>query len=265
MTNGIVALPGSLIIPAVRAAGGGGFPPPPIAAFLPWAWYDFADATTVTLDGSGNISFVKDKSGLGHHIGQSNSARRPAPSTLNARGAATFVSASQTDLTLADGAGAPAPDPLAQPQVIFVVWTQTVAPANPPGTYWPGPYELSGLDLFMVNNNSTLRAQQGFNKINANVGDPGVPAAPFTQRTMTVIANGTASPFDSAIRVEGNQYNGLLDGGTISSVALGGRPSGGVGFHMDGQIGEVLIYGGPLTSGQIVAVESYLQTKWNAP
>ena len=56
------------------------------------AWYDAADASTITLNGS-NVSQWDDKSGSGRHLSQVTASRQPsyAASTLNDRPLITLV------------------------------------------------------------------------------------------------------------------------------------------------------------------------------
>lgn len=65
---------------------------PPMAIPGLYAWYDFADSSTMTLNG-GNISQIADKSGNGKAMAQAAAAAQPALTTnaLNGRSAATFT------------------------------------------------------------------------------------------------------------------------------------------------------------------------------
>ena len=55
------------------------------------SWYDFSDTATLTLDGSGNIQTINDKSGNARHATQATSTLRPAVGAINGLTAAQYV------------------------------------------------------------------------------------------------------------------------------------------------------------------------------
>lgn len=221
-----------------------------------WAWYDFSDASTITLDGSGKISAILDKSGLGHHLYQTTPAQRPSQSTLNALACGLFTSAAKTVLVI------PAvTDPLPQPYVIFVVYTQSVAASS---GYFPGPIggtssPTPNPNLFVNDSNSLIVMQQGLSSITRG----SAPIAPFLQRQMTLVFNGASSRF----RITGTETDGTVAVDPVTTVVLGAQqyPYIDTNDGLDGKIGEVLYYYGPLSNAQIAGVESYLAAKWATP
>jgi hypothetical protein len=68
------------------------------------AWFDASDLSTLTLDGSGNVTTWADKSGLGNTVTQATSANRPGY-TYGPRASVNFVAASSHALVDSSGAG----------------------------------------------------------------------------------------------------------------------------------------------------------------
>ena len=219
-----------------------------------WAWWDFSDTTTISLDGSGNILQILDKTGNGHNALQSAAAQRPAESTLNGLNCGLFNSAIKTALITAGW-----PTTLIQPFTVALVWTQTIASG---ATYQPGPIGGAASPppaiLFDNFNNTDLVMEQGAGSIIVAM------AAPYTQQQASLVFNAGSSSF----RLNGTAHAGSVDGDTMTNFALGAShfptdPT--ILQHQDGKIGEVLVYEGALTAAQLSAVESYLKVKWATP
>ena len=220
-----------------------------------WAWYDFSDTSTVTLDGSGKISAILDKSGLGHHLYQTTPAQRPSTATVNGLQAGLFAGRSQTVLEI------PAvTDPLPQPYVIFGVFTQDSAPT---AGHWPGPIGGTAAptpnpNWFVNDANSAVVMQQGVSSI-VRAG-----SAPFTQRQVTGVFNGGSSNY----RWGGTDAFGTVQNYPVTTVVLGAQQYPylpGENDGLDGKICEILYYYGPLSTAQQLGVEAYLKAKWATP
>ena len=219
-----------------------------------WAWWDFSDTTTISLDGSGKIQQILDKTGNGHNAVQTVAAQRPSQSTLNALNCGLFASASQTFLVASGWTSA-----LPQPFTIALVWTQTIASS---ANYQPGPIGGSPSPppaiLFDNFNNTSLVMEQGAGSILV------AKAAPYTQQQATLVFNGAASAF----RLNGVSQAGAVDGDTMTNFALGtshAPSSNTIVQEMDGKLAEILVYNSALTAAQLAAVESYLKAKWATP
>lgn len=219
-----------------------------------WAWWDFSDTTTITLDGSSKISTILDKTGNGHNATQGTAAQRPAESTLNGLNCGLFASASHTMLTATGWTTL-----LSQPFTVALVWTQSIA-ANP--NYQPGPIGGTPVPppaiLFDNATNGFIVMEQGSGSILVAL------SAPYTQQQATLTYNGASS----TLRLNGVSTAGSVDGDTMTNFALGTshNPSDpSIVQEMDGKIGEVLVYEGALTAAQLSAVESYLKSKWGTP
>ena len=219
-----------------------------------YAWYDFAATSTLTLDGSGNIAAIADKSGNGHDLSNTDATQRPATSLLNGLNAGRFASASLTCLYRA-----PLTDPLVQPFTIAIVFTQTVAGTltTTPGPYGGGP-QGPNPTIFVTNSGTAIAFLQGGNAIVTAL------ASPFTQQQITGIGDGASS----VLRLNGVAHAGTIDNDPIEAISLGVRiipPNAANHDAMDGQIGECLIYNSHLSATQLSAVEAYLKAKWGTP
>lgn len=219
-----------------------------------WAWYDFSDATTLTVDGASKIQTVRDKSGNGHDVAQGTPANRPGQTTINALNAGLFASSLGTNLF-----GGPFAPGLPEPYTVFVVNTLTAAaaPGYNPGSV--GGSQLGSQILIQTDVNS-----RPFLQLNASTILTGAQPQPHTQYLFSAIVDGASS----SMRVNGVSTGGVLDVSTLSTVGLGqahipnipGDNSG-----LDGAIGEVLYYTTHLTATQLLAVEAYLKAKWGTP
>lgn len=219
-----------------------------------FAWWDFSDTSTITLDGSGRISQIADKTGNGHDATQGTASQRPTEATLNGLNCGAFASSASTYLAAVGWAAT-----LPQPFTVALVWTQDIA-SNP--TYQPGPIggnnTPSPAILFDNFNNGFLVMEQGTGSIFQG------KSAPYTQQQATLSFNGAGSAF----RLNAASAGGSVDTIALTNFALGRchiPDGGGVTSLMDGKIGEVLVYEGQLTASQISAVEAYLKAKWATP
>lgn len=239
--------------PKLRPTGGAPSPSPNPLGTL-WAWWDFSDTSTITLDGSSKISQILDKTGNLHDATQAAASQRPAESTLNGLNCGLFASASRTMLVTTDWHTL-----LSQPFTVALVWTQTIVSS---AFYQPGP--IGGKPspppaiFFDGFDGTSLVMEQGAGSIIKTL------AAPYTQQQASLTFNGASSTF----RLNGVSTSGSVDGDTMTNFALGSshNPTDGTILqHMDGKIGEVLVYEGALSAAQLSAVESYLKTKWGTP
>lgn len=230
-------------------------PPPPSPNPLGtlFAWFDFSDSTTITLDGSGNISYIKDKTGNGHDLSQPIAANRPGQTTINALSAGAFSLANQTQLNSAAFTST-----LPQPGTVTGVFTET---GTADATHFPGIWDstIHALRWGLFQNGN-------FNQIAAAVGTGGnintALTVPYSQQLVTVLYNGGGS----YLRLNAVQTNGSLNTNDLSSIILGTQSTTLPGpAFMTGAICEVLYYKNALTVAQQNAVESYLRTKWATP
>lgn len=222
-------------------------------------WLDASDASTITLDGSNNVSQWNDKSNNANHATQSSSTLRPVGAgAINGRMAIDFDGADDF-LEIANSASIDL-----------------------------GPT----LSIFIVHKADTTSARQTlFNFINtvAGVATPDVEigtSPTFYDNTYAVVrpttyvftAPASAATTSAAVigfLVDGSANLVLRKNGTdiattasagISLVGsgtnkmVGARASGSQPF--DGRIGEIVVYNKKLTESAVNSVESYLISKW---
>lgn len=239
-----------------RGLTGGVTPKPPNPIGVLFAWYDFADSTTITLDGSGNIQTIADKSGNGHDASQSNPAKRPGVTTVHGNNAGLFTHGAQTYLGAASFSST-----VTQPLTIAAVYTQTIAAG---GTYWPGAIgkltNHQGVWMYVSggNNQPALGTTGGF-IVQVPIN------APFTQHMFVGLAHGLSS----YLRLDGVQQNGSLATDGVSSILLGTQQdtpaAPGEDDFLNGALCEVLYYSGQLSAAQLAGLEAYLRAKWGTP
>ena len=242
--------------PFLNRQGLGSVTPPPTPLGTLIAWYDYSDASTLTIDGSGKISAIADKSGNGHTASQATAARRPGTTTVNGIGAGAFTSANTTCLST----------PLfgvtyAQPITIALVVTQTV-PGG--GSYWPGFFAgPAGASLYHLyvhhNENYVVMQVAGGGHIDTGA------MVPFTQTLFVCRFNGASS----YLRVNGGQINGSVSIATFQQVVMGTQYDGQIApgeiDFMDGACCEFMYFSGSLSTSQLTATEAYLKSKWGTP
>lgn len=237
--------------PFPGGVAGGPCPPQPNPLGTLIAWYDFSDSTTVTLDGSGNIVSVLDKSGNGHDATQPTAARRPATTTINGLTAAHFTGNHTSSQTLQS-----APFVHDPPIAWFLVATLDNNPSSPNNPKWWEAGDIvnsTTFEFFQFNGFPHFQVAGG--ALNMAL------AGPFTQQQIT----GQTSP-SPLLRLNGADAAG---GGPLGSGGMGGIAIGGENaVDIDGLTGavcELLFYVGSLTLTQVQGIEAYLKAKWATP
>jgi len=239
--------------PLVREQAAAGTPNNPLGTL--WAWYDFSDTTTTSLDGSGRIQAITDKSGNGHDLVQTTAANRPTPDTLGGLPAA-LCNRTHPDYLL----GGPWSDPLPQPFTVCTVYSQSVGPT---ANYYPGAVGTTnvldpgllvqndfGGNIFLQNLATTIR--------------DAASSSPFTQYQISGIVDGGSS----SLRINGASDPGTLNGTPQNELVLGAAhvpEVPGTTSGLNGRLGEILFYQTHLSATQLAAVEAYLKAKWSTP
>lgn len=246
----------------------------------PAAWYDFSDASTITLVGS-NISQITDKSGNGRTLTQGAAGARPTRSAASRNGLDTasfdggdsLVAATASDWTfLHNGTNY---------LIASVMRFGTVA--NPDAAYTllatnNAGSTSHGMTLFWDDRASVSRNEVLFHFVTRNViGQPSVSnvsgngALPAnTYEVLTVLAdpdNATASA-RSSMQVNGNSAIALnaATNAPSTSAPLGplnvGQAVGAV-LPMVGNICEIIIVSGAnATAANAQKLRAYLKNKW---
>jgi len=214
-------------------------------------WLDASDTTTITQDGSANVSQWRDKSINGYQALQNTAQGRDKP---------TFVTGAQNYVSLAPNQALVIPNfPLNTAWSVFSCMNNvTLAPR-----WYISPYDDAQIVL-MGMSQGTAKIFNTFNfsgLVNQGVNDS---AGPHIEYTTAENTNGTAAYLyyrDGILLSSNNSEN--YQGST--NVRMGIGANGASGYDADGTyyIYEVLIYNRFLSDLDRQKVESYLAQKWS--
>jgi hypothetical protein len=225
-----------------------GFNPRSIAGLN--LWVDFSDESpgNVTLDGSTNISNVKDKSDSGFNGGQTTSGDRPGVSTLNGLRCANWGTSSNT-LSLFYAHGSAALN--FQSAFLAAVWDGggSTFPANVGilSAFNETPLWICRENTANLEASGTPWKRQRLNNTFGDFPGGGAGLVAFPTITSTFVSeSGSVTPVS---------VNGWRIGGDRGFAGRGWR----------GRIGEVLMFSRVLSDPESLRVRRYLATKWGAP
>lgn len=234
----------------LRPKATAGFDPRTIAALF--AWYDAADAASVTLNGA-NISQINDKSGNGRHLTQATALNQPAylASGINGR---RVIAPDGTDdrlLLAADIAGF-------KPRYVVGVFM----PRSDNGGAFVklGDNGTNGLGIgqggsgFDGAGNNALALHEAIAFRNSNIVMTANQAVVYSYQYETQVFR--VSPYSTVDLPNAN----LNDATNIQLGGYGVSP--GVTRYTDAYIGEVLVYTTVPAAADILAIERYLGRKW---
>lgn len=230
-------------------------PAPPVPTLI--AWYDFSNASSITLDGSGNISAIADLSGNGHTATQATAAQRPGQGTVNGLTTGVFAASANTYLQS---------DPF-EFTTAFTATSVGLQSAATDSTHFP-KFWASGpgkqLHLFQNGPFNALAFQQGGNAYTFAI------TAPYTQQQTSCLS--AAGSFNGDFRLNGSDAHGggPIGGATIDQgLTLGhyynGQNDAGHFDGLTGELCELMFWALTLQSPQLGVVESYLKSKWATP
>jgi hypothetical protein len=201
-------------------------------------WYDAADASTVTV--STGVSAIADKSGNGRHGTQGVGNSQPAY-TIAGRNGRNVMTFDGTNDTIAIPSFS-----LSQPITMFVAGSSTNANflIDGSGTNRLALYRQAGVSWTLFSGAI----------LNGGTSDT-------NWHSFRTVSNSTSSSIhvDNSLITSGNAGTQTV----ASGLWLGA--SSGTSFFLAGQIGEVLLYGGLLTAGNIANLTAYLKAKWGTP
>lgn len=223
--------------------GGGGFDP---LTLSPAAWWDFSDASSVTLN-SGNVSQINDKSGNTQHITQGTASRQPLYSLAaqNGRNVAVFDG---TNDTLSRN-----PFGLAQPFTVFSVIKVT-------GLASEGNIKLVwGSGSFP---SQYVRTTSGTGRWSSYGGANLNATSPVTDSNFHVLVS-TFDGASSSIRLDGSD----IVTGSLGAIALSGNfyvGSDGASGFWNGAIASILLCPTPSAAARN-AYEASLKAIWGTP
>jgi len=226
-----------------------GFDPRTVASLF--AWYDAADATSLTFNGS-NVSQINDKSGNGRHLTQGTASTQPGyvSNGINGRGVIAPDGSDDRLLLAAD---------------ITAFKPRYVVGAFMPKSTNPGAYVKVGADgngfgigqggsapTFDTIGIKAVGIHEVFAWRDSNITMTQDQAVVYSYRYETSIFR--VSPLGTADLADANMND-------ATNIQLGGYGTG-VPRHTDGYIGEVLIYTAVPSDANILAIERYLGRKW---
>ena len=226
------------------------------------AWIDFSDTSTHT-EVSGNLSQVDDKSGNGNHAVQATAGERPTTTTVSGMTMGDFDGVDE-NMTIPNAAEL---NPEAETFTIFVVYRSSdanegalVNKGNNPASPRYGSFLTSGTDIIV--------------NVNDNAGSGDV----FTQDNTRDWSNGAVKLLSWQIDRVSNTHR-IWDGREetadsgldISSVgSLSNSQDVFFGVHQQannfpflGQIGEVVLLKGALSTTEFINLQTYLLEKWS--
>lgn len=224
-------------------------------------WLDPSDSSTVTLDGSGNVSQLNDKSGNSNHAAQAGVLLRPSLAGLINGLAALDFDGTDDFMEIANSATID----LAPNLSIFIVHKADTVMARQTlfnflnghsGTATPS-IEIGTSGSTYVSSYSLIRPSQFM------LNGP-MDAATTSPAVIGVLVESSANLTLRKNRVEiATATSGvtLVPSGTVKLI--GARAAGSQRFN--GLIGEVIAYSGALSTPQIEQIEAYLKAKWGTP
>jgi autotransporter-associated beta strand protein len=253
LTNGILTSPASLSAPS------GTVSLPELLPTAPIAWFDLSDATTVTTDGDGRISLLKNKGSLGSTLDATVPAGsigpRYVPGAVAGRGVARsddFVTP-QTLKTLGNAgiAGSAA-------RTVFVVAMRSPISQNSLYALYLGADAAYNQTFAIVERTTETSFVTMGNDLIA------YPTSPVGHNVLTFITGLDSTPNNGQ-----GFRNGISLGtktfalGTVDNpITLLHRGDPSKAFSGPGEVAEALVFDYTLTPEERAAVEAYLMQKW---
>jgi hypothetical protein len=206
-------------------------------------WLDASDTTTITQDGSTNVSQWRDKSINGYQAVQNTGQGRDKP---------TFVTGAQNYVSLAPNQALVIPTfSYTTSWSVFCCMNNVVVG----GRWLISPF----WDAYLV----MMGMGTGQKIFNGLLSDPGVSTGPHIEYTAAENTNGTGSYVyyrDGTIQASNNtSYNQVA---TILNLGIGANATYGDACDGTYYMYEILIYNSYLSDTERQNIESYLAQKW---
>jgi len=228
------------------------------ADLSPAAWYDAADANTITASG-GAVSEWRDKSGNNFHVSQTDPAKQPATGTryINAENVLNFDGTTDT-LQRAYESGL-------NPSSLSVL---TVAVCDTPtdGAYHSPLTSRSTVDgiitgyIFYKTSWNTFAGYYGYTAGYRTLNGPTATTAPYIQ-ALTADNGGGAYYFNGSLQAE-DTTDGYVPVPGVTPFFIGAGKDDGSDYYWDGAIAEVIVLDSVLTLSERQKLEGYLAHKW---
>lgn len=223
-------------------------------------WYDGNDLSTLSLDGSNNVSQWLDKSGNTRHSTQGTSGNRPFYNITDNRvqfnGVNEFLNFDGTFLAGSN-------------YTIFVHQSQSGIKNNNYflGAEAPSPSQDRGLILAFFDANTVRHAHFGYG-IDATVSQPLNTEILYTFHFD--ISNNNGKQGKRVWRQDTELSTYIIAGSSTpislisnNNATLGGWTWTGIGnSYYNGEIAEVIMYDRALTDSEITKVQNYIFSKW---
>ncbi len=211
-------------------------------------WFDASDASSITLDGSNNVSQWADKSGNGRNLSQSNITRRP----------------SYTSSNTVNGIIVPRFDGVDDTLVTSTSFTSISQPTTQCLVVRP---ESGKTDALITDTVSGVRQVIFLRNLATGmfVSGGSVVISPLSASTSS--ANTILGVFNGAssfVRVNNSQQSISAATSGITTFRLGCGIEDSINFFI-GVIAEVIVFSKQLDAQEISRVESYFRSKWGTP
>lgn len=256
MPRGLLGRPGPVPMPNDMA-----FDPLSVAGLS--AWYDAADASTITLNGSA-VSVWRDKSGNGLHASQSTANNQPlyAATRKNSLPVITFDGANDSLVT----------SQFADPYLSFTSFCvlSVIASANIGfNVVWTRSTDRQRSVVIVAFGGAVAFGTRVHLTAATGIDYDYSQAFPFNAwALMTHQWDGSVQSSGVAVsgKINGvnypNQVNGVISPSNISNTVLrlGNRSDGARGVNA--HVGELLIYSSSLSPVSTRNIEGYLRAKW---
>lgn len=230
----------------LAASGAAAFSPDDVSGLE--LWLDADDATTFTFSSSTLVSQWDDKSGNSRHVSQSTVSKQPSrSSTYGSRTGVNFFGPSAQIMRTASATT------LTQPYTMFAV--SAILGSTRSAARLFAHYSTIGVQFVHGEVSANYSAYAG----TAFVASGSVPSTGVLQQG-TAYINGSSSYTRSngSAGSTGNAGSNSLDLATIGA-------SGNNSNYFTGDIAELLVYSGTLSTSDRDAIEAYLKDKWSTP
>lgn len=226
-------------------------------------WLDASDASSVTLDGSNNVSQWNDKSGNGKHATQATTTKRPSYQTavqngLNAcRYDGTDDCLQVASLTLSGQFTIVLACKTTTAKPFFVEHSANVNPNQ--GFYFYGTTPTAS---------AVRRTATGIVTPDVNVVWFGSAAGVASFRSLSSLVGGLAYSIRKngvAQALVGSGTTTISSSASITDTLNIGARNNGAAPASDGDYYEIMIYDRPLTDTEVGTLETYLKAKWGTP
>jgi hypothetical protein len=232
--------------------------PPTVVPYLA-AWWDAADDSTVTLN-SGNVSQLRDKSGLGNHLSQATANNQPlyGRGAINGRNALTFSTTNHRLISSSFTVSKPC---------VFSVWrvrSGYSAGVSKAPIIWD-TFSAGNRCVHYVQENSSTAIL--YAKDDGGSGKVASSSVVFGRTYVSFCAS--AANVGHSLFLNGVKGIDATAGTTgFSGISLGnlrGNPSPGApNYNFDGQLCEFIVYSQPPSDAHRIGIERYLGAKWGA-